>query len=262
MTAAGVLQGPSTAGDAEALPHCGPALLLQRAARRGGAVALRHKDLGIWRETSWAEYATRVAVQARALAALGVQRGDRVAILADNRPEWVVADLAAQSLGAITVGLYSTSPAAEVEYLLAHSGAVLCVVEDEEQWDKVRTVRASLPELRQVVVLETRGVHALGEDPLLLSIDDFDRLGAGATRDELSDRVAAIDPSAVAILVYTSGTTGPPKGAMITHTNLMTAAEALSSAMAWRKGRRCCPTCRCATSSSASCPRCSRCARR
>ncbi len=236
MTAAGVLQGPSTAGDAEALPHCGPALLLQRAARRGGAVALRHKDLGIWRETSWAEYATRVAVQARALAALGVQRGDRVAILADNRPEWVVADLAAQSLGAITVGLYSTSPAAEVEYLLAHSGAVLCVVEDEEQWDKVRTVRASLPELRQVVVLETRGVHALGEDPLLLSIDDFDRLGAGATRDELSDRVAAIDPSAVAILVYTSGTTGPPKGAMITHTNLMTAAQALSSAMAWEEG--------------------------
>ncbi len=236
MTATVPLSHPARAGALAALPPCGPTLLLQQAARRGAAVALRHKDLGIWRETRWAQYATRVAVQARALAALGVQHGDRVAVLADNRPEWVVVDLAAQALGAITVGLYSTSPAAEIEYLLAHSGAVVCVVEDEEQWDKVRAVRQALPALRHVVVVEERGVHALGEDPLLLSLADFERLGAGATREELEDRVAAIDPSAVALLVYTSGTTGPPKGAMLTHANLMAAAEALSSAMEWEEG--------------------------
>jgi long-chain acyl-CoA synthetase len=236
MTATATLPAPVPAGGVESLPPSGPALLLQQAARRGQSVAMRRKDLGIWHETTWDGYVSRVAVHARALAALGVQRGDRVAVLADNRPEWVVTDLATQALGAITVGLYSTSPAAEVEYLLAHSGAVVCVVEDEEQWDKVRSVRASLPALRRVVVLESRGVHALGHDPLLLSLDDFERLGTGATRDELVDRVAALDPSAVAILVYTSGTTGPPKGAMITNANLMAAAEALSSALQWEEG--------------------------
>ncbi|HEX4936876.1 MAG TPA: AMP-binding protein, partial [Gemmatimonadaceae bacterium] len=96
---------------------------------------MRHKDLGIWREYTWRDYAQWVAVQARAFAALGVQAGDRVAILADNRPEWVVGDLAVQSLGAIAVGVYATSPAAEIEYVLEHSGAVACVVEDEEQCD-------------------------------------------------------------------------------------------------------------------------------
>jgi long-chain acyl-CoA synthetase len=109
-------------------------------------------------------------------------------------------------------------------------------VEDEEQLDKVTTVRERLPALRRAVVIEPRGVHALGTDPLLVSLADFEALGAGATAGELRERVSAIDPAAVAILVYTSGTTGPPKGAMITHANLEASAAALLSVLTWEDG--------------------------
>lgn len=213
-----------------------PAALLRQAERLGDRVALRHKDLGIWREFSWRDYAQWVAVQARAFAALGVEPGDRVAILGDNRPEWVVGDLAIQALGAVSVGVYATSPAAEIEYVLEHSGAVVCVVEDEEQCDKVLTTWGRLPALRHVIVLEPRGVHALGHDPRLMTREQFEALGTGATIAELAGRVPAIAPSRVAILVYTSGTTGPPKGAMITHANLDAAATAILEALRWEEG--------------------------
>lgn len=226
----------ASANAASRMPTNGPAMLLRQAERLGDRVALRHKDLGIWRESSWRDYAQWVARQARALAALGVAAGDRVAILADNRPEWVVADLAIQSLGAIAVGLYATSPAAEIEYVLDHSGAVACVVEDEEQCDKVLAVWERLPALRHVIVLEPRGVHALGRDARLMTGEQFEALGSGATTTELAGRVAAVASSSVAMLVYTSGTTGPPKGAMITHANLDAATTAILSALRWEEG--------------------------
>lgn len=214
----------------------GPATLLRQAERLGDRVAMRHKDLGIWREFSWRAYAQWVAVQARAFAALGVMPGDRVAILADNRPEWVVGDLAIQSLGAISVGLYATSPAAEIEYVLEHSGAVACVVEDEEQCDKILATWERLPALRHLIVLEPRGVYALDHDARLMTREQFEALGSGATVAELSGRVHTIVPSSVAILVYTSGTTGPPKGAMITHANLDAATTAILLALQWEEG--------------------------
>jgi len=235
MTAAATAPHAPRGRTGGALPSCTPATLLRRAAEHPERVALRHKDLGMWRETTWRGYAERVARQARAFESLGVVAGDRVAILADNRPEWVVADLAIQSVGGIVVGLYSTSPAAELEYLLEHSGAVVCLVEDEEQLDKVMTVRPRLTALRHIIVIERRGVHALGHDPMLVALDDFERAGDGATLDELRERVALVDPAAVAILVYTSGTTGPPKGAMITHANLEAAASAFSSVLLWEE---------------------------
>lgn len=223
---------PSSTGAAAS----GPATLLRQAERLGDRAALRHKHLGIWREFSWRDYAQWVAVQARAFAAMGVQPGDRVAILADNRPEWVVGDLAIQSLGAIAVGLYATSPAAEIEYVLEHSGAVACVVEDEEQCDKILATWERLPALRHLIVLEPRGVYALDHDARIMTREQFEALGSGATIEELADRVRAIVPSSVAILVYTSGTTGPPKGAMITHANLAAAATAILLALQWEEG--------------------------
>ncbi len=221
-----------TAG--RALPACTLTSLLRHADSAPRGVALRRKHLGVWGETTWHGYAVRIAVCAQAFRALGVERGDRVAILGDNRPEWVIADLALQSIGAIAVGLYPTSPAAELEYLLSHSESVVCVAEDQEQLDKVIAVRDRLPALRRVVVVETRGVHGLGTDAMLLGIDDFGKLGVGATIDDLRDAITEIDPSAVAMLVYTSGTTGPPKGAMITHRNLEAAADALGSVLQWQ----------------------------
>ena len=234
MTATAV--APDGVRASGALPACSPATLLRRAAAHPDRIALRHKDLGIWREYSWRDYAQWVARQARAFHALGVARGDRVAILADNRPEWVVGDMALQAIGAVVVGVYSTSPSAEVEYVLAHSESVVCVVEDEEQLDKIVQVRDQLPALRHVVVMEPRGVRALGTDPRLLSIADFEQLGAGATVDELREWVAQVDPNAVAILVYTSGTTGPPKGAMLRHSNLEASGEAFTSVLGWQEG--------------------------
>lgn len=194
------------------------ARLLEHARDRAGEVAIREKHRGVWREWTWAEYARRVASVAAGLRSLGVGPGDRVAIHSENRPEWVIADLAVQGLGACTVGVYPTSPAAEVEYVLAHSEASVLIAEDEEQLDKVLEVRSRLPLLRHVVVIDPRGVSSPGV-PTFASLE---RDGSFAAYEE---SVEALDPAATAILVYTSGTTGPPKGAMISHANLVAAGE-------------------------------------
>jgi long-chain acyl-CoA synthetase len=203
-----------------------PQVLAERAAAHPTRVALRHKDLGRWKDYRWADYADHVARAGLAFQALDVAAGDRVAIIGENRPEWLFADLGAQGVGAIVVGVYTTSPAAEVEYLLEHSGTSVVVVEDEEQLDKVLVVRHKLPALRHIILIEPRGAHAYLNDPMLRTWDAFMALADG--RDPTA-YVAARDqvgPDAIAMLVYTSGTTGPPKGAMLTHRNLAAAGRA------------------------------------
>jgi long-chain acyl-CoA synthetase len=209
---------PATTGTGGGAAATLPAALLRHAAERPAAVALRRKHLGRWVETTWAEYAAQVAAVAAGLRALGVGPGDRVAVHAENRPEWLVVDLAVQGLGAQTVGIYPTSPAAEVEYLLRHSGARVLVAEDEEQLDKALSVRGRLPRLEHVVVIDPRGVRDVDDVRL------YSELG-GVDDGEYAEAVAALDPASAAIVVYTSGTTGPPKGALISHANLMTAAD-------------------------------------
>ncbi|MDX8151504.1 AMP-binding protein [Patulibacter brassicae] len=220
----------STTGDAPAAatsttgsgagPGTLPGLLLQRATTTPDAVALRQKHHGLWRETTWGDYARRVAAVAAGLARLGVAAGDRVAIHAENRIEWPLVDLAVQALGAMTVGIYPTSPASEVEYLLAHSRTSVLVAEDEEQLDKALEVRDRLPELRAIVVVDPRGVDDAG--PGVLPWSALEDPGADPATDgpALASAVAALDPAAPAIVVYTSGTTGPPKGALLGHANL------------------------------------------
>ena len=200
-----------------------PALLRQIAAERPQALALRHKKFGRWREYSWNDYAAHSARIGLGLRALGVRQGERVAIHSQNRPEWLFADLGAQGIGAAVVGVYPTSPAEEVEYLLHHSESVVLIAEDEEQLDKTLEVRARLPHLRKIVVIETRGIaHRLG-DPLIMTYEELERLGAAQPIDDYAAAVSELDSQALAILVYTSGTTGPPKGAMLSHENLITA---------------------------------------
>ncbi len=202
-------------------------------------VALRHKKYGLWREFTWLEYAASCAHAGLGLLELGVQPGDRVAIIGENRPEWVFADLGIQGIGAIVVGVYATSPAEEVQYVLEHSGSVVVIVEDEEQLDKVLATRERLPAVRHIVLMEPRGAaHVLAEGHAIT----FDALlakgraraeGTGHSHTlervapEFVERVGTLEPDAVAVLVYTSGTTGPPKGAMLTHANLHTACLAL-----------------------------------
>jgi long-chain acyl-CoA synthetase len=203
-----------------------PAILVRRATETPSGLALRKKELGRWKSYTWAEYAEHTAVAAAGLEKLGVGAGDRVAVLAENRPAWVFVDLAVQALGGVTVGVYPTSPAAELEYLLNHCGATVLVAEDEEQVDKYLEVRDRVPSVNKVVVLAPRGVRTLATDPMLMTFDALCELGRGATLADLGRRASAVDPTSTAVIVYTSGTTGPPKGAMLSHTNLTVAAAA------------------------------------
>ncbi|PXY38436.1 AMP-dependent synthetase/ligase [Prauserella flavalba] len=206
-----------------------PGRLLANASERGKSVALREKYRGYWREWTWAEYAHRVACVAAGLRELGVEPGTRVAVHAENRPEWVIADLAVQGLGAQCVGVYPTSPESEVEYLLGHCGARVLIAEDEEQLDKALAVRDRLPELRHIVVIDPRGIRQEG----LLTFAELEERGA-ASGDPLAaftDSVAALDPATPAIIVYTSGTTGPPKGALLSHLNLVASASTFVGAL-------------------------------
>ena len=210
-----------------------PARLWRRAEATPDRIALRHKDLGRWQEFTWREYARRVAEAGAGLMALELVRGDRVAIIGENRPEWLWADLGAQGMGMITVGVYPTSPAAEVEYLLAHSESAVAICEDEEQLDKVLAVRDRLPGLRRIVLIETRGARRLLDDPMLLTFEALLELGRrGNPVAEFEAALAMVAETDVAVLVYTSGTTGPPKGAMLTHRNMAVAGDSLGNRLA------------------------------
>lgn len=201
-----------------------PAKLLARAATTPDSVALRHKHLGRWQEYSWADYADLVRAVGAGLAALGVEATDKVAIHSENRPEWVVSDLGIQGLGAVAVGVYPTSPAAEVQYLLAHSESKVVIAEDEEQLDKTIAVWDQLPDLDYAVVIDPRGVRVL-DDPRVLTFEELLARGRDAEHDAFDRAVAALSPDDIAVIVYTSGTTGPPKGALISHGNLHAATE-------------------------------------
>ena len=200
------------------------AVLAQRWAQQiPDRVAMRHKDFGIWQDITWSQLWETVLDAAHGLLALGVDTGDRVSIHSEDRPEWVILDLAAVSVRAITVGLYPTNPSAEVEYALTDSGARVHLAEDQEQVDKVLMLdRGSLSELRHIIYAEPRGVRAY-DDPRLISWDAFLNLGREHRAEHpgaVDERLAASQPDDVATLVYTSGTTGPPKGAMLTNTNI------------------------------------------
>ena len=185
-------------------------------------VAMREKEFGIWHEYTWDRTWNLVLDAAHGLLALGVEPGDRVSIQAEDRPEWIVLDLATVAVRGITVGLYPTNPTAEVRYLLGDSGAKVHLAEDQEQIDKVVDLdRAELGALRTIVYVERRGMQDYVDDRLL-SWEDFLALGRehrAAHPGEVDGRMDAAEPDDVMTLVYTSGTTGPPKGAMITNTN-------------------------------------------
>jgi long-chain acyl-CoA synthetase len=200
------------------------AVLAQRRAQEiPNRVAMRDKDFGIWQDVTWAQLWETVIDAGHGLLALGVDTGDRVSIHSEDRPEWVILDLAAVSVRAVTVGLYPTNPTAEVEYCLTDSGARVHLAEDQEQVDKVLQVEpGKLTELRHILYTEPRGVRSY-DDPRLLSWDAFLEIGRehrAAHAGAVEERLAASQPDDVATLVYTSGTTGPPKGAMLTNANI------------------------------------------
>ena len=199
------------------------AKLLEHSQMRPNDVAIRHKKFGIWQEFSWGQYFEIVKSVAFGFYELGVREGDKVAIHSENRPEWVFADLGAQTLGSVAVGIYPTSPASEVEYLLNHAEANVLVVEAEDQLEKALEAWDRLEKLKKIVVIDPRGIKTI-DDPRIITFEELISLGESDDGKSFEKMIQTISASETAIIVYTSGTTGPPKGAMITHQNLRFAA--------------------------------------
>jgi long-chain acyl-CoA synthetase len=202
-----------------------PQLLSRNATLRGEQVALQEKRYGVWQTTSWADYHTRVRRLAHGLAELGFERGGVLAILGDNRPEWVISELAAQSLGGISVGLYPDGVVEEVEHVLDHAQVRIVVAEDQEQVDKLLSLRRQgrIEGVERIVYYDPRGLEPYEEESLI-EFAQLERCGEqreAERRAWLDERIEAGVVDDVAILCTTSGTTAKPKLAMLTHRNLL-----------------------------------------
>jgi long-chain acyl-CoA synthetase len=216
-----------------------PQLLRRRAEVHGDRLALREKDYGIWNRYSWSHYYETARLVALGLMSLGIKAGDRVAIAGENTPEWFYADLGTQMIGAVAVGIYPTNPWVELQYIVRHSGSHVVITGDQEQTDKVLDAMANdggLPAVEAIVCVDMKGLRHYPQKQLM-SFEMLCDLGktyalehpeANANLDRLIDQAS---PDDVCILVYTSGTTGPPKGAMLTHRNLIYAAYIYAEAV-------------------------------
>lgn len=210
-----------------------PGLLHRQAATRPEAIAIRQKYRGVWRTFTWRQYADEVAALAAALEALGLAPEDRAGIIADNEPAWLFADLAIQSLGSWSIAVYPTQVRGEVGYILADSDCRLVFCGDQEQVDKVIEERADghLPKLEHIVVFDMGGLSGYA-DPSITSFDALVAHGhelAGKAPQRFEALLSARSPDDVAFVGYTSGTTGRPKGAILTHRNQVTMAGVLSA---------------------------------
>ena len=217
-----------------------PQMLLDLAATRGDEVAMQEKLYGIWQPMSWSEYAARVHDTAHGLAGLGLERGEIIAVLGDNRPEWLIAELAAQSLGMAVVGIYPTSIGEELRHILTTSRARVVVAEDQEQVDKLLRLlqdEAQSPDTTEPLLVEKvvyYDPHGLEQytDPVLMNFIDLEDLGrerAETRPDWFIEQVRAGDESDIAVICTTSGTTSRPKLAELSHRNLLAMAEHLTS---------------------------------
>jgi long-chain acyl-CoA synthetase len=192
-------------------------MVLDATERHGGA-AIRFPRDGTWHEWSFGELGTAVRELARGFAALGIEPGDRVALLGETRPEWTLADAALLAAGCVVVPVYHTNSPDECQYVVEHSGARAIVVEDTGQLEKIEAVRDRLPALEHIVSMQD-----IGRTP---TVSDVRGRAQEVPAEQLEARLAAVGPDDVATIVYTSGTTGPPKGCALTHRNVLFTMEA------------------------------------
>jgi len=207
-----------------------PELLIKQVELQGDRVAIREKDLGIWKEYTWSQYLDHVKAFCLGIKKLGLGKGDTVSILSENCPEWLFADLGTQCAGGISVGIYPTNSEPQVQYIINHSDSKFIVAEDQEQVDKIMMVEENVPKLEKIIVIDMKGLRKY-DDPMIISFEDVEQSGREEDRREtdlFNKTVDLVQPDDVALLIYTSGTTGPPKGVMLTHWNF------ISQVMYWQ----------------------------
>ncbi len=199
-----------------------PELFFRQVDRRGDGLAIRHKKHGIWHGVTWRRYGEEVRTVAAALLSFGLRPQENVAVLGDNRPEWLYCHLGIQTAGGATCGIYATSAPEQIRYLLNHSEARLVFVENDEQLDKVLAVSGDTG-VERVVVWDAKGLWGFADERVVF-FDDFGKHGLAYRETHpgaVKERRQAIDPGDTAMIIYTSGTTGPPKGAMLSHRSIL-----------------------------------------
>ncbi|TLP69441.1 long-chain fatty acid--CoA ligase [Parasedimentitalea maritima] len=208
-------------------------LFARRCSELGGQTAHREKDMGIWKACSWTDYWTHAKWLGLGLRALGLQRGEVVSILSEDRKEWLYADMGIQGVGGIASGVYTTDSAAQLAYILNNSESRVLFVEDDEQLDKFLEIQDEVPGLARVVIFEREGLHDLNHSKCLF-IEDLYEVGRAFEAENpgcFRDEIAKSQPDDTALLIYTSGTTGQPKGAMLSHENILCTMEASARAL-------------------------------
>lgn len=209
------------------LPHLTlPQMLREQARLKPSHIAIRQKDFGIWKPLSWQAYAERAMHVGLGLRAIGLAAGGHVGVLSENRTEWVLAQMGTGLVGGVTVGVYPTSPASEVAYVVGHADIEVIVCEDQEQTDKVIESLDSLPRLRRIVVIETKGLRNLAPEhrDKVTTFAEVERLGAASASQGggalVDTALAAQTLDDIGLMIYTSGSTGKPKGAMLSYRNI------------------------------------------
>ncbi len=216
---ADLTQGPYYIDSCDTLPK----LFLNRCKEMGEKTAHREKDFGIWLSYSWNDFYQHARLIGAGLLSLGLKRGEVVSILSEDNKEWIYTDIGVQCVGGIGSGIYTTDSASQLDYLVNDSDSRFLFLENDEQLDKFLEVRSALQKIEKVIIFNRDGLHDFSDEKVIFLDDLYDlgRVYAKAHPDCFEQEVAKSKPEDTAILVYTSGTTGQPKGAMISYENLM-----------------------------------------